>query len=458
MITVILPALNEEKTIAYVVRQALNSKNVSQVIVVDDKSNDNTINEAKKAGASVITSTKLGKGESMRDGMHCAKNEILVFLDTDITTYPDNIVDLLAAPIINEQADFVKSYFNRQAGRVTELVAKPLLNILYPGFPYFRQPLSGMIAARKTFLEKIKFEEGYGVDIGILIDMYQLNAKIAEVNIGDIENRMHPLKQLGKMSKSVALTILKKSRKIAKQTLETFEDIHIIRDQMDYAIKESLTQLQKIAIFDMDNTLLRASFIQAAANKFNFVNKLTEIVATVSNPFVRTKQIARLLKGKSLSEILKVADAILPASNIPLIVRELKSRGFIVGIISDSYDCVTNHLKNKYGFDFTLANELEFSKSVATGEVKVPFFFLPNEKSCCTHDYCKSNAMNDICDRYNVDIKNTIVIGDGENDVCMIKNAGIGISFCSTNYSVDLVADHIIKKPDFAQVLKLIDQ
>jgi hypothetical protein len=82
------------------------------------------------------------------------------------------VVDLLAQPLIDGEADFVKAYFNRQAGRVTELVAKPLLSILYPAFPNFRQPLSGMIARKKQFLSSCEFEEGYGVDIGILIDMY----------------------------------------------------------------------------------------------------------------------------------------------------------------------------------------------------------------------------------------------------------------------------------------------
>ena len=169
MITVIIPALNEEATIGLVVRNALQSANVTEVIVVDDKSMDNTITEARQAGATVITSTKLGKGASMKDGVMVAKNDIIAFLDADITTYPSNIIDLLTAPVITGKADFVKSFFSRQAGRVTELVAKPLLSILYPDFPKFWQPLSGMIAGNKKLFQKIEFEEGYGVDIGILL-------------------------------------------------------------------------------------------------------------------------------------------------------------------------------------------------------------------------------------------------------------------------------------------------
>jgi len=457
MITVIIPALNEEATVGKVVSLARKSQHVTEVIVVDDKSLDNTVEEARKEGAVVITSTKLGKGTSMKDGILVAKNEFIVFLDADIVTYAENIIELLTSPLVKNEADFVKSFFSRQAGRVTELVAKPLLSILYPAFPNFKQPLSGMIAGRKSFFEKCEFEEGYGVDIGILIDMYNLRARIAEVNIGNIENRMQPLEQLGKMSREVAKTIMKKSRDIASQNLEINENIQVIREQMDFAIKESLMSLKKIAIFDMDNTVLRASFINTAATKFGFKKELVDIVTNNNNPFIRTKMIARLLKGKTIGDLLEVADSIEVTPNLNEVIEELKKQGYITGIISDSYDCITNHLKNKYGFDFTISNELEFSRSVATGEVKIPSLFLLDDKSQCKHDYCKLNALIKICDKFGIDIKNSFIVGDGENDICIIRKAGIGISFCSTNSYVDSVADYIIKDPDFSLLLPILN-
>ncbi len=223
MISVIIPALNEGRTIEHVVRLTKDSANVSEVIVVDDNSSDNTVEEAQRAGATVITSTKLGKGTSMKDGLLYATNSIIVYLDADITTYPANIIHLLTEPIITNKADFCKSYFSRQAGRVTELLVKPLLSILYPGFPSFQQPLSGMIAGKRELFEIIEFEEGYGVDIGILIDMHQVGARIGEVYIGHIENAMHPLEELGKMSKEVASVILKKTKTRGKNNFETLE-------------------------------------------------------------------------------------------------------------------------------------------------------------------------------------------------------------------------------------------
>ena len=113
---------------------------------------------------------------------------------------------------MNNEADFVKGAFARNAGRVTELVAKPLLTILFPGLSHFSQPLSGMIAGKKTFFQKIEFFNDYGVDIGILIDMYLMKARVQEVNIGYIENKSKPWEALGKMSREVSRAIITKAQ------------------------------------------------------------------------------------------------------------------------------------------------------------------------------------------------------------------------------------------------------
>ena len=352
--------------------------------------------------------------------------------------------------------DFVKSYFTRQAGRVTELVAKPLLSILYPSFPVFIQPLSGMIAGKKTFFNKIDFEDGYGVDIGILIDMYNLGAKIKEINIGNIENRMQPLEQLGKMSKAVASTIIEKATSYGKKNLEVLENIQVIREQMEFAINEKSKQLSKIAIFDMDNTLLTKSFIHTCSEKFNFQSELLDIISSQQNPFIRTKQIAKLLKGKSVNDLIQVAEEIPISANAEKLIYHLRERGYKIGIISDSYDYITNYFVNKLRLDFSLANELEFSKSIVTGEVKIPSFFLPNSKSVCNHEICKSHALVTICNELSIDIANTIAIGDGENDICMVRKSGIGIAYCSSNQTLNLVADFIIKEKDMGLINELI--
>lgn len=457
MITVIIPTLNEQTTISQVVQLVKKAPTVTEILVIDDKSLDDTIKNAKSDKVKIYTSTKLGKGASMRDGMLLANNEIIVYLDADIVTYPKNIIDLLTEPIISNNADFVKSFFDRQAGRVTELVAKPLLSLLFPELAHYSQPLSGMIAGKKTFFEKVTFENDYGVDIGLLIDMHHINARISEVNIGYIENRMQSWEQLAKMSNEVSRAILARAELIKQSNLEILENISIIRDQMDFAIKESVLGLKKMLIFDMDNTILHYSFITTLATKYKFKDKLISIVSENSNPYTRTKLIAKLLKGLNIKQLLETSDGIPITHDFENIIRVFKDNGYICGIISDSYDCITNHIVNKFGVDFSIANELEFSNSIATGEVKVPSVFIKTKESNCNHDFCKSNAMREIANRYKIDIKNIIAIGDSESDICMIKDCGIGISFCSSNETLNLVASKIMHERSFSSLVEFIN-
>ena len=403
----------------------------------------------------LYTSTKLGKGASMRDGMLLSKNEVIVYLDADILTYPTDIIERLTSPILNNEADFVKSCFDRQAGRVTELVAKPLLSILFPDLNKFSQPLSGMVAARKSFLKDVEFENDYGVDIGLLIDMHLKGARIAEVNIGYIENRMQSWEALAKMSREVSLSIIKRARAIEGNNLDNLKNMSLIRTQMDYAIRDSLLGLHKMVIFDMDNTILEDSFITTAAEALGFKKDLIKIVTSNDNAYLRTKNIAKLLKGRSVDEILNVADSIPIVRDAEFVISELRRRGYICGIISDSYDVVTNHIKNKLGMDFSIGNELEFSKSVATGEVKVPSSFLKTPKSSCNHDFCKTNVMMQLAEHYGIELKNIITVGDSENDICMVRDSGTGVAFMSNSKYLNLVADNEIKERSFMSLLDI---
>ena len=108
MVSVIIPALNEGATIRKVIQRIRQAEPVMEIIVVDDNSSDNTVSEALKENARVITSSRKGKGISMREGMIAASYNTIVYLDADIVTYPKNVVSLLAGPILKDEADFVK--------------------------------------------------------------------------------------------------------------------------------------------------------------------------------------------------------------------------------------------------------------------------------------------------------------------------------------------------------------
>lgn len=207
-ISVIIPAFNEEENIEIVIKTTQKSEHVIEVIVVDNLSTDRTEEVSLKAGAKVIKCNNQGKGYAMEKGLSEAKGEIIVFLDADIPCYSEDVVQLLSKPIFEEDIDFVKSTFDRAGGRVTELVAKPMLKLLYPELGYISQPLSGMIAGKREIFENLVFEKDYGVDVGILLDVANMKRKMKQINIGKIENNSKDWKLLDKMASEVMRAIL----------------------------------------------------------------------------------------------------------------------------------------------------------------------------------------------------------------------------------------------------------
>src|SRR5688572_885513 len=457
MLTVIIPALNEEKTIGNIVRYCIYDLWTSEVIVVDDCSEDNTVGVATQAGAKVISSKIKGKGISMKEGIAHASNELIVFLDGDIDPYPQGTIRSLSTPILHNEADFVKGAFARNAGRVTELVAKPLLNILFPGLIHFTQPLSGMIAGRKEYFNKIEFFNDYGVDIGILIDMYLMKAKVKEVNIGYIENKSKPWEALGKMSQEVSRAIISKAQGSQAKTFteEDISSIEKINSEMNKVLKENLSGFHKMIVFDMDDTLLNGRFIDACAKAFGFLPKLEDLRAVEKDPIILTKRIALMLKGRTMDDLLNLAETIELVRGVNEVIRELKQRGYITCIISNSYSLITNYVKQKIDADFSLAYQLEFAGGKATGEVNLPSCFFGSPDSICGHSFCKTNALQYACNKYNVLLKNCIAVGDSADDRCMVGHAGKGIAFCTTDKLLERLVTKTIKERSFESLLSL---
>ncbi len=211
MVSIIIPAHNEEKFIKNVVKLFQKSNIVDDIIVVDNNSEDKTSSIAEKCGAKVVFCEQKGKGYAMEMGLKYAKNDIIMYADGDICNYSKNLVELMTDPIINGEAEFVKSEFNRTGGRVTELLAKPLLDILFPDMYKFSQPLSGVIAGKKADFLNLTFEKDYGVDIGILLDMINNNVKTMEVCIGNVTNDSQKLDSLSVMAKQISKAIFKRA-------------------------------------------------------------------------------------------------------------------------------------------------------------------------------------------------------------------------------------------------------
>lgn len=227
-VSVIIPAYNEEDTVATVVGVVQKVSFVDEIIVVNDGSSDNTEAEATKAGARVIThEVNKGKGEALFTGYREAECDIIAFIDADIHNLTSKKVEAMIMPILEGKTDITKTKFARARGRVTELTAKPLLNFFFPEIS-FEQPLSGQFAARKEVLKRINFEKDYGVDVGIVIDADVLGISITEVDIGAIEHDMSPLSDLNLMANEVVRTIIDRANKYGRVIM--IDDIgHYIR-------------------------------------------------------------------------------------------------------------------------------------------------------------------------------------------------------------------------------------
>ena len=207
-VSIVIPAYNESKTIEKVI-DVINSLDcINEIIVVDDGSSDDTANVAQKVGATVILHSKnKGKGAAIKTGFENSTGDIVAFIDADLKNLTARQVEKIISPILDGKADLTKTKFKRKAGRVTELTAKPLLNFFFPELKY-DQPLSGQFAAKRSFLSKIKFEEDYGVDIGIVLDADVRGMRIKEVDIGEIEHVHSSIEGLNKMANEVVRTIV----------------------------------------------------------------------------------------------------------------------------------------------------------------------------------------------------------------------------------------------------------
>ncbi|WP_409200132.1 glycosyltransferase [Methanobrevibacter sp. DSM 116169] len=210
-ISVIIPAYNEEENIANVIDVIKKIDYITEIIVVNDGSNDNTETVAKRAGATVVSHEKnLGKGAAIKTGFKQSDSDIIAFIDGDIYNLTTDKIEAMIKPILEGKTEITKTKFVRESGRVTELTAKPLLRVFFPEIN-FEQPLSGQFAAKKSALKKMKFEKDYGVDVGIVLDADIQGLSILEVDIGEIEHDISPLKDLNLMANEVVRTIINRA-------------------------------------------------------------------------------------------------------------------------------------------------------------------------------------------------------------------------------------------------------
>ncbi|WP_420618624.1 glucosyl-3-phosphoglycerate synthase [Candidatus Poriferisocius sp.] len=243
-VSVCLPARNEEATvgaIVEVVRNELMDKLglVDEVIVMDDHSTDRTAAVAKDAGATVVACSDVldhlgdqpGKGETLWKSLYISTGDIVVWCDSDVANFGAHFITGLLGPLlIDDTIGYCKGFYHRPVGadqrgggRTTELVARPLIALLFPELVDIIQPLAGEYAGRREILERVPFVQGYGVEMGLLIDVCRLagyNA-IAQVDLGTRVHRNRPLHELSSQATEVMQVALHRADRTLVNTAIT---------------------------------------------------------------------------------------------------------------------------------------------------------------------------------------------------------------------------------------------
>ncbi|MFJ6833010.1 glucosyl-3-phosphoglycerate synthase [Streptomyces sp. NPDC091209] len=228
-VSVVLPALNEEETVGEIVaiiRHDLMQQVplVDEIVVVDSGSTDRTSAVAAAAGARVVHRDDIlpripavpGKGEVLWRSLLVTSGDIVCFIDADLKEFSSDFVSGIVGPLLTDPGvDLVKAMYDRplggatgQGGRVTELMARPLLNMHWPQLAGFVQPLGGEYAARRSLLEQLPFPVGYGVELGMLVDALHLVGldALAQVDVGVRKHRHQDGQALGRMAAAIYRT------------------------------------------------------------------------------------------------------------------------------------------------------------------------------------------------------------------------------------------------------------
>ncbi len=231
VVSVCIPARNEAGTIGPIVRTVVSELTlqgggvdlVDEVVVIDDGSTDTTATEADAAGARVVrgATPSGGKGQAMRVGLEASTGEIVAFVDGDVANFEAHFVTGLLGPLLtDDDVTVVKGFYRRPlhdapdgGGRVTELMARPVIDLLFPALSIIEQPLAGETAAPRWVFDKCPPADGYAVEIALLIDVASRFGveTIAQVDLGVRVHRNRPLDQLRPQATEILAASLARS-------------------------------------------------------------------------------------------------------------------------------------------------------------------------------------------------------------------------------------------------------
>ena len=240
---------------------------IDEIVLIDSNSTDRTRQIAERLGIPIHIHQNIlpelgarhGKGEALWKSLLVTKGDIIAWIDTDIVNiHPRFVYGIIGPLLLNRNIQFVKGFYRRPlrvsgkmqaggGGRVTELTARPLLNLFYPELSGVVQPLSGEYAGRRESLEKATFYSGYGVETGLLIDVFeQYNLRaIAQVDLLERIHHNQDLEALGKMSFAIIQTVLHKLEKRYERAI--IEDVNKTMKMIRYDNGDYFLEVEEIA-------------------------------------------------------------------------------------------------------------------------------------------------------------------------------------------------------------------
>jgi len=271
-ISLAMPALNEEETVGNVITTIkdalmLNAPLLDEIVLIDSNSTDRTREIAEDLGVPVHIHQEIlpnygarsGKGEALWKSLYCTHGDIVIWIDTDIVNiHPRFVYGLIAPLLLRPEIQFVKGFYRRPikvgtkmqaggGGRVTELTARPLINLFYPELSGIVQPLSGEYGGRRTVLEQLPFYSGYGVEIGLLIDVFE-KFGIGAIAQVDLQERIHhnqSLEALSKMSFAIIQAVMRKLESRLGQSI--VENVNKTMKLIRYEKERFFLEVEEIA-------------------------------------------------------------------------------------------------------------------------------------------------------------------------------------------------------------------
>jgi len=273
-ISLAFPTLNEEATIGkeiLIMRTELMDRYslLDEIAIIDSSSKDDTRKVAEQYGAKVFTSRKIlprygsyrGKGENLWKSLYVLEGDIIVWVDADISNISPKFVYGLLGPLLeDDRISYVKAFYERPirsskgiassgGGRVTEVLVRPLFSLFFPELARFIQPLSGEYAGRRNLLERLPFSVGYGVELGHLIDILEMDGieALAQVDLDMRIHRNQTTEALSRMSYGILRTFFERTGKYGKsKLLSALGDHHISLERQEAEHRVVKTEISAV--------------------------------------------------------------------------------------------------------------------------------------------------------------------------------------------------------------------